>query len=155
MEQLEVRIVTLEPMLVASAYGFGSNPEEQAWGKILTWTRALNLLEGEKEPRFFGFNNPDPSPGSPNYVYEQWMTVDSEVETGDDVTLKKIEGGLYAVSRCLSLTTIGQDWKNLARWCEESKYEMGNHQWLEESLSPLGTKLEDLIFDLYFPIATL
>ena len=35
MSELDVRIVKLEPMRVASAHGFGTNPEEQAWDKIL------------------------------------------------------------------------------------------------------------------------
>ncbi len=36
MNELEVRIVRLEPMRVASAQGFGQNPEEIAWSKKIT-----------------------------------------------------------------------------------------------------------------------
>ena len=43
MSELEVRIVTLEPMRVASAHGFGEQPEEQAWtprfGVIVFWAK--------------------------------------------------------------------------------------------------------------------
>jgi hypothetical protein len=75
MDKLDVRIVHLETMRVASAVGFGANPEEQAWNKILAFAKAKGLPEKPEETRFFGFNNPDPSPGNPNYGYEQWMTV--------------------------------------------------------------------------------
>jgi effector-binding domain-containing protein len=37
MSEIDVRIVKLEPMQVASAYGFGEEPEYIAWGKLLDW----------------------------------------------------------------------------------------------------------------------
>ena len=87
MGELDVRIVKLEPMRVASAYGFGTSPEEEAWGKLLAWARAKDLLN--EDVRFFGFNNPNPSPGSPNYGYEQWMTVGQDVEPEGRVVLHR------------------------------------------------------------------
>ena len=72
--KLDVRIVQLEPLRVASALGFGPSPEAIAWEKILGWARQNGLPDaastgatGKPAPRFFGFNNPSPSPGSPNY----------------------------------------------------------------------------------------
>ena len=64
MSDLKVRIVQMEPMRVASAHGFGTNPEEQAWNKILAFAKDKGI--DTEEARFFGFNNPNPSPGSPN-----------------------------------------------------------------------------------------
>ncbi|NNK92581.1 MAG: MerR family transcriptional regulator, partial [Acidimicrobiia bacterium] len=72
MTEGDVRIVELEAMRVAAALGFGPEPESEAWGKLMTWARATNHLDGTQ--RYFGFNNPNPMPGSPNYGYEQWMT---------------------------------------------------------------------------------
>ncbi|NIW49114.1 MAG: MerR family transcriptional regulator, partial [Gammaproteobacteria bacterium] len=69
MSELPVRIVKLEPMTIASTYGFGEQPEIEAWEKLLSWAREIGL--SLKDHRFFGFNNPNPSPGSPNYGYEQ------------------------------------------------------------------------------------
>ena len=62
MSDFEVRIVRLEPLRVASAYGFGASPEEQAWQKLLAWAESQGLMTGDPLPRFFGFNNPDPRP---------------------------------------------------------------------------------------------
>jgi DNA gyrase inhibitor GyrI len=153
MEELSVRIVRLAPMRVASAYGFGPSPEGIAWQNLLDWAKAGGLLDVAPAPRFFGFNNPSPSAGSPNYGYEQWMTVGPDVAGGAGVELKDFAGGLYAVTRCENLLTITDTWHRLATWCEGSPYVMGQHQWLEESYTPDVARLEDYVFDLYLPIA--
>ena len=151
MSDLPVRIVKLEPMIIASVLGFGEEPEMQAWDTLLSWARSkgMNL----KNHRFFGFNNPNPSPGSPNYGYEQWMTINPEEESADGIEIKEFSGGLYAVTRCEGLLHISEIWKQLAIWREESKYQEAAHQWLEECFTPEATQLEDFVFDLYAPIA--
>ena len=151
MSELEVRIVTLEPMRVASAHGFGEQPEEQAWTKILNWVSSQGF-EDLSQHRFFGFNNPNPSPGSPNYGYEQWILVGPEVEGNDDIEIKEFPGGLYAVTRSEGLLNITENWMKLAVWREDSKYKEAHHQWLEECFTPLAESLEDFVFDLYAPI---
>ncbi len=81
MSKLDVQIVRLEPMRVASAYGFGTSPEEIAHEKMQTFLKAKNLLDGYgTKYRHFGFNNPNPSPGSPNYGYEIWTEIGSDVQ---------------------------------------------------------------------------
>ncbi len=153
MSELEVRIVELEPMRVAYALGFGPSPEPIAWDNILAYGKAKGLLEDLNQLRFFGFNNPNPSPGSPNYGYEQWMTVGDEFEAEGEVKIKEFSGGLYAVTRFKDLNKIGNVWKALVVWQEDSKYKHGNHQWLEEQRSPPDTpSFEDMVFDLYLPI---
>jgi len=151
MSEIEVRIVTLEPMRVASAYGFGEQPEEQAWSKLLTWAKSQEY-EDLSQYRFFGFNNPNPSPGSPNYGYEQWMTVGPQVEGDDEIEIKDFQGGLYAVTRSQGLQNISENWQKLVVWREDSKYKEAHHQWLEECFTPLAERLEDFVFDLYAPI---
>jgi DNA gyrase inhibitor GyrI len=153
MEELSVRIVQLIPMRVASAYGFGPSPELVAWATLLEWAKAGELLDVEPAPRFFGFNNPDPTPGSPNYGYEQWMTVGADVAGSGGVTIKESIGGLYAVTRCDGIQTITDTWHRLATWCEGSPYVIGQHQYLEECFTPEAVRLEDYVFDLYLPIA--
>lgn len=66
MNNLQVRVVTLDPIRVPSAYGFGANPECIAFGIIEDFANANHLLEKNRLPSTFGFNHPDPSPGSPN-----------------------------------------------------------------------------------------
>lgn len=157
MPELDVRIVKLEPIRVASAYGFGPGPEPIAWEKLTAYMKETSLLNDGQEHRFFGFNNPDPSPGSPNYGYEQWVTVGPDAGPGKDVEIKEFGGGLYAVTRS-NLAQITETWHKLFAWREQSGHPFGRHQWLEEALNFHPDKTvdeigpENLFFDLYMPI---
>jgi DNA gyrase inhibitor GyrI len=156
MEQLEVRIVTLAPMRVACINGFGEGPEAQAWDKLKTWAKAHDLIG--KPQRLFGYNNPDPTPGSPNYGYDVWITVDGSVEADGEARIIDFPGGLYAVTR-LDVKNPWDDipsaWQKLVKWMESSKYHHGRHQWLEEHIGPLDKLGGDKPFtlDLYLPIS--
>jgi DNA gyrase inhibitor GyrI len=154
--ELEVRIVRLEPMHVAAALGFGEQPELEAWSLIWDWVKAQGLSDKIEAHRFFGFNNPSPSPGSPNYGYEQWMTVAPNASAAGKVKIKEFAGGLYAVTRMQGIPNP-DIWQQLVRWREESKYKPAHHQWLEACLTPtlaMAIRPEDpWEFDLYLPIA--
>lgn len=157
MSNLDVRIINLEPIRVASFHGFGQEPEHAAWQKLLAWAEPKGYLADEETHRIFGFNNPNPSPGSPNYGYEFWITVGPEVESNGDATVKEFPGGLYAVTRCEVNNqpgeTIPATWQKLVAWRESSPYKMGNHQWLEKHIS-LGDVLKgEFDLDLYMPVA--
>jgi DNA gyrase inhibitor GyrI len=147
----QVRVVRLEPLRVAAGYGFGASPEEQAWQKLLDWARGKGLLDRVTAHRFFGFNNPSPSPGSPNYGYEQWMTVGPDIQPEGEIKVKEFPGGLYAVMRCEGIPNP-DIWQQLVLWREHSQYEPAHHQWLEECLNPLDPP-DKFVFDLYMPIA--
>jgi len=153
MSDFQVQIVEMEPMRVAAALGFGTGPEVQAWEKILAFAESKGL--DRETARFFGFNNPNPSPGSPNYGYEQWMTVGPDVEGEGEVTIKEIPARRYAVARCDGLDTIGRVWGQLVTWFEDSPYKKPPHwhQCLEELLVPPEVPFEEYVFDLYLPIA--
>ena len=163
MSEHDVRIVELKPMRVASVWGFGPSPEEQAWTKLEAWARPKGLFDDPEKHPIFGFNNPNPSAGSPNYGYEVWMMVGPEVEPEEDVRILDFAGGLYAVTRCTvpkgNYDVIGADWKKLATWREDSKYRCGSHQWLERSVFipnwGMPEEMPDIEFvmDLYLPIA--
>jgi DNA gyrase inhibitor GyrI len=109
MSELDVRIVRLEPLRVASAHGFGPSPEEEAGNKMLAFMVARGI--DFKDVRWLGFNNPCPTPGSPNYGYDVWITVGPDVEGEGDVEIKDFAGGLYAVTRFKDLENIGDVWK--------------------------------------------
>jgi len=64
MSNLDVRIVKLEPMLVASFLGFGESPEDLAWKQLIPWAKSKGLLDDAETHRIFGFNNPDPPPAA-------------------------------------------------------------------------------------------
>lgn len=148
---IEVRIVKLEPSRVASARAFGPSPESIAWQKLLTWARANGMPTEQGKTRFFGFNNPNPSAGSPNYGYEQWMTVANNVTGSGEVQVKQFPGGLYCVTRC-TLANISEAWQALVAWAEQSKYKEGNGVCLEECLSTVPAEFPVAVFDLYLPI---
>ena len=154
MDQIEVRIVRLEPLRVAASYGFGAGPEELAWQQIIKFYQESGVDQDGAQHRFFGFNNPSPSAGSPNYGYEQWVTVAEDTAASGEIKMKNFPGGLYAVTRT-TLRTITEDWHKLFLWREASHYLAANHQWLEECLTPpLDAAItEDMQLDLYIPIA--
>jgi AraC family transcriptional regulator len=165
MSDIEVRIVKLPPMRMASVHGFGKEPENAAHAKLKAWAGPKGYLKDLAHHRVFGFNNPNPSPSSPNYGYELWITVGPEVQPEEDVRIGDFRGGLYAVTRVLEqgdpYQTIPSAWKRLYNWCENSKYKCGSHQWLEEHLRtadlPESQKAGETVagewtLDLYQPI---
>jgi len=156
MSDLSVRIVTLEPMRVASAHAYSASPEGEAWDALIAWAQSKGLLEDPAAHRIFGFNNPNPSPGTPNYGYEFWIEVGPEVEGEGEIAIKEFAGGRYAVTRCDNLSQIGQIWQKLAAWSQDSPYSHGTHQWLEEHIAPAPSVPQpesELVLDLYVPIA--
>jgi effector-binding domain-containing protein len=153
MKDLEVRIVQMEPMRVAVAHGYGETPELIAMDKMLAFL-ASRGLEFE-DVRWFGFNNPNPSPGSPNYGYDVWATVGPDVEGEGDIVIREIPARRYAVTRFKDLNNIGEVWKQLVLWFEDSPYKKPAywHECLENLLVHPDTPYEEYVFDLYLPIA--
>ncbi len=153
MTEQEIRIVNLAPMRVASAHGFGESPEEEAFAKIQAFAEEKGLLVNGKLPPTYGFNNPNPSPGSPNYGYEVWLPVDESIEPAGEINIVNFTGGQYAVASCVGLQNIGSEWMALAKWREKTSYGTGKHQWLEHLLTAPDSPLEQFEFDLYLPIS--
>lgn len=151
MSELEVRIVRLEAMRVASVYAYSATPEHDAWGKLEAWAGPKGLLDDPEGHPTFGFDNPDPSPDSPRYGYEFWIKVGPEIEPQGDVRIQGFYGGLYAVTRC-KLANIGETWGQLHKWVEDRVYKSAYHRALEKAQNP-GASDDELILDLYYPIA--
>ena len=155
MAQTDVRIVDLPPMRVASALGYGTEPENQAATMIAEFARSIGLNPGDEGYRTFGFNNPNPSPGSPNYGYEIWLVIGPDVQAEEPIMIKDVPGSKYAVARFTGLSNIGRVWRELVAWFEDSPY-MRPPNWctcLEEIINPTETDPEKWTFDLYLPIA--
>ncbi len=154
MRELQVRIVELEPMRVACAHAYSASPELDAWDKLIGWAKPKGLLDDPDTHRIFGFNNPDPSPGSTNYGYEFWIVVGPEVAPEGEIKIKDFSGGLYAVTRCTGVENIGPTWKQLVMWAKESNHAHAHHQWLEEHIGPADVPIDEekFVLDLYMPI---
>ncbi len=156
MSELDVRILELPPLRVACAHGFGAGPEDIAWKKLLDWAGPKGLLDDPQAHRIFGFNNPDPSPGSPNYGYEFQIVVGPEVEAAGEIKIKLMPGGKYAALRCTGIPGIGERWQQLAAWRENSSFQYDHsRQWLEEHLGPALAQqvVDEIELDLLMPIA--
>jgi DNA gyrase inhibitor GyrI len=151
-----VRIEELKPFRAASFHAYGSQPELEAIAKMETWVRA-QVFSGPPAQRVFGFNNPNPSPGSPNYGYEIWVTVGLQVPPDGEMEVVDFPGGLYAVlhwdGRGDPNEAIPATWKELVVWREQSQYQSASHQWLEEHLQPEAGSQVEFMLDLYLPIA--
>ena len=152
MKNLEVKIVKLPPMRAASFYGFGEQPEGEAHDKAIAWLKENDLYK-EGAYRNFGFNNPNPSEGSPNYGYEVWIVPTDGLPDGHKAKEIEFEGGLYAVAYCPRLDVIGEIWQKLVAWRNTSEYEHATHQWLEENHFhwDAANQTENQL-DLYLPI---
>ena len=149
-----IEIVELEPTQVVSALGFGEDPEGQAWDLILGYAAANGLTPWTGDHRFFGFNNPDPTPGSPNYGYEQWITVAEGTTVAEPLEAKRFAGGRYAMLRLHGLDGIGDAWKRLVAWVEDEGYDIASTEYacLEELLTPLDRPQNEWEFNLYLGI---
>ena len=155
MDQIDVHFETLPPMRVASFWGFGEQPEASAWEKLNAWAGPRGFLGDLLAYPIFGFNNPNPSIGSPKYGYELWMRVGAEVEPEGDMRTVEFEGGHFAVLRCEVPTgkyeVITESWGRLVAWVEDSKYRIGCNQCLERS-APSETPGIEFALDLMLPI---
>lgn len=147
---MEVKIVELAPMRVASFQAISTSPEHDAAQMLATWAQERGYLEDLNKNPVFGFNNPNPTKGKKEYGYEFWIKVsDDYQETG--VTLKDIEKGRYAVTTCESLGVIGEKWMQLVEWVKKSEYEMREADCLEKT-HDFNASDEELVLDLYLPI---
>lgn len=147
-----VRIIELKPFQVAYYRAESASPELDAWNVLLPWAKAKGLMD-LATTRFFGFNNPNPSPDRPTYGYEVWVTVPQGVTPDGPVAIKEFGGGLYAVTTTY-LYEIQERWQKLVGWMHAGgEWELAQHQWLEESIDPdksLGQDTAQL--DLFMPI---
>ena len=152
---MKAEILRLKPMRVASTYGYGANPEEQAWQKLVQWATPKGLLEDMAAHPIFGFNNPYPTPDNPRYGYEFWIKVSPDIEPEGDVRVGEFLGGIYAVTRCEAQghpeKNIPSGWQALADWCRNNNHPLGYHHALEKFLTSPGDP-SNLVMDLCCPI---
>jgi DNA gyrase inhibitor GyrI len=154
-QALEVRFVDLPDMTVASALGFGKEPEHKAAEMMNAFAAPRGIEPGSKEHPSFGFNNPNPSPGSENYGYELWVRVEPGTKAEDPVVIKEIPAASYAVTRFTGLSNIGRVWQQFAAWYEDKYASVPACEmqcWLESLQTPSEPDQEKWIFDLYLVI---
>lgn len=155
-DTLEVKIVQLEPMLVASFPAYGPEPEEEAWERLVNWARPLGLLDDPARHRIFGFDTTGSNIPGQNRGYEFWIQVDPGFQAEGEVQIKAFSGGKYAVYHIPKVDnpweTIPSSWQALVLWQEDSPYKMGKAQCLEEHLGHADIPLALSAMDLYLSI---
>lgn len=148
MSNIDVKIIELKPARMLSFYGYGSIPEDLAWGNLVKWVKENNFIIVPERNRIYGFNNPCPSVGSMKYGYEYLMSFEGDVIPHDNARVVDFPGGIYAVAKfdIQSGEEIPGFWKELSMWCESSIYSPAQHQCLEEHTP------EGIPFALYLPV---
>ena len=152
---LDVRIVRLPPIRVASVQAEGEFPERDAWNRLRAWAEPKGLLGDVDKHPVFGFNNPSPSPERKEYGYEFWIGIGPDIETEGQTESKEFAGGLYAVTTCKlhedPKGNVFEVWQKLLEWVQSSKYKWRRVHELEKPHDPLATE-EDMVLDLYLPV---
>ena len=165
---MDIKVVELKPMKVASSHYIGENPEINAIKRLIKWAQSKNALNKNKKYHFFGFNNPNPSKDNPVYGYEVWMPLDDDVEGDDKIRIKEYKGGLFAVIEMTFSDFISNNGWNTFHsaesWMKENMYEYDSTvQWLEEHIVTKkgienfmkNNDLSEWLIGLYMPIKKL
>ena len=119
--ELNVRIVLLPPMTVASYHCIGDDPEEEVLGVMTDFAQKIRLYEIKPDARMFGFNRPNPGVlENGTHGYEVWVTIPEDMELPEPLVKKHYAGGrLYAV---LSIRFPEfQLWGDLINWVNNSE----------------------------------
>ena len=150
---MDVEIIRLSPKHVAAYCAKGTQPEISALKRMRKWAEEKTLPFGNAQTRLFGFNNPDPQPGNPEYGYEVWLEVPLDVKGEGEITIMDFRGGLYACTEVKGVENIYPAWQELLAWQKKSGYELSeDHPCLEEHLSDLSTPEKDFRLRLYLPL---
>lgn len=116
-----VRIVRLQPFRAVCASGFGTNPEAEAWSKLKLWVQSQGMLHELAKHRFFGFNNPNPSVGSPNYGYDQQNKFNSF--NSPSVVFSEIAPSLRQMAWQIPIEVpVGRTGKGVLKACLPNKF---------------------------------
>ena len=148
--KLDVKIVDLAPMRVASFRAISTSPEHDASEMLIKWATGKGFLNDLEKYPIYGFNNPNPSEGKKEYGYEFWIKVPDDY-TEEGIILKDFPGGRYAVTTCRNLSEIGELWMRLYNWTKENGYEYSGAECLEKPHNPRASD-DQLVIDLYDPI---
>ncbi|AIQ65409.1 hypothetical protein PSTEL_22115 [Paenibacillus stellifer] len=95
---LDVRIIYLPPMTVASSHYIGEDCEEHAGRVLNQFVQESGLLRIKPDIRHFGFNNPiqHADYGASSTGYEMWVSIPEHMEVPAPLQKIQFHGGLYA-----------------------------------------------------------
>lgn len=134
-----VRIVLLPACTVASYHFKGENPEETVGAQMDKFVRESRLYELKPDARLFGFNHPNPSANSPQYGYEDWVTIPEDMEVPAPLVKKHFVGGLYA-AHTIKFGDF-HEWNLLHKWVIDNEKYTSNYS--EQGEEIMGGCLEE------------
>lgn len=134
-----VRIVLLPACTVASYHFMGENPEETVGAQMDKFVRENRLYELKPDARLFGFNHPNPSANSPQYGYEDWVTIPEDMEVPAPLIKKYFAGGLYA-AHTIKFGDF-HEWSLLSKWVSDNEKYTSNYS--EQGEEIMGGCLEE------------
>jgi len=148
METTEVMVASQR---AARFHALSASPELEAWARMQEWAESNGLWQAGKlfapdaEFVVYGFNNPNPSVGSPNYGYE-FLVCGKDIPDAPDMTT--LGGGRYLAASFEGADPSGlpDAWQALAAVAETAGYRAGAHQWLERHHPP------EIRIEMYLPI---
>jgi DNA-binding transcriptional MerR regulator/DNA gyrase inhibitor GyrI len=147
-----VRIIKMKPTKVAACRVASESPELDSLNVLMEWAKREGIMD-LTTTRVFGFDIAHPKEELPVYGYETWLTVPDDCKIPESMMGKYLQGGLYAVTN----TTYGnfdvqKRWKMLSEWFQESEFEYGSGQCLEEILMIENFDPSKLQLDLFIHI---
>src|SRR6056297_2195454 len=130
----DIRIMRLKPTKIAAYRAKSESPEADSLKPLLEWANKEGIMN-LPTTRVFGFDTTIEKKEYPVYGYESWISIPKDCQVTVPLEEKHLQGGLYAVTN----TTYGnfdvqKRWQMFAKWFEESEFEYGGQQCLEEVL---------------------
>lgn len=154
---IEVRVETLAGLRVAFARHVGAYDEVgSAWQRLMSWSMRSGLLG--PATRMIGIVHDDPEVTPPDKMrYDAAIPVDDKVKPDRDIGIQQLDAGRYAIATHRGpYTRIGDTYARLCgEWLPGSGRELLAAPALElYRNSPMTAAPEDLVTDIYLPIAT-
>jgi len=154
---IEVRLEMLPAMRVAFARHVGAYDEVgSAWQRLMSWAGRSGLLG--LSTRMIGIVHDDPEVTPPDKMrYDAAIPVDDKVKPDKDIGVQQLDAGRYAVGTHRGpYNRIGDTYARICgEWLPGSGRELSAAPALEfYRNSPMTAAPEDLITDIYLPLAT-
>ena len=121
LNQPAVRIEQLPTSKAAYIHSSGANPEEESLTKIIVWAKTKKITP-ESGVHLFG-RNTYPTDKPEPHGYEYYLTLSGHFVPEEDIKMKTLQGGLFAVLRFKNLFIIQDAWLNLMKWVKENGHQ--------------------------------
>jgi DNA gyrase inhibitor GyrI len=147
LEGNHAKLQRLNTLTAAYVHANGLTPEENAFKKIMQHAAAAGLTQS-KTSRLFG-RNTYPTQAPEPHGYEYYLTSQKkDAKATEEVQIKEIPTGLYAVLENQKLASLYEGWKQLFTWVKANGYEAvevnrGDYGWFNSAFEELANWQEN------------